>query len=641
MSNGGRAHLLGLSLSLFLLLLLLWDEDETEAIIQVDADNAFNRLNRQVALHNIRELCPSFHRYLYNHYQMPAQLIINDHVKLEKISSEEGPTQGDVAAMANYALGITPLVNDLANKIAALILKVKQAWYADDSSAIGKLEAIKVWWDTLCELGPKYGYYPKASKTILILKDIAYLPHAKMLFSNCGLKIVCDGQRHLGAVIGSDAHKTSYVSSKVSKWIEDIKELSKIAVDEPQAALSAYTKGICHRWAFIQRTTPDIGDLFQPLEDVIHETFLPAVIGRKISDQERKILALPVRFGGLGVANPVECADREYNSSVLVTKSLTELLYSQEKDLKNYDREKQNEVVKSLNLTAREAHLLRQYNDISQQLTGPTTPRHMELNREKGAGSWLTCLPLSSVGYCFNKREFRDSICVRYGWKVKDTPTYCGCGKRNSVDHTLICPNGGYVIMRHNNLRDVNAEFQKEVCHDVKVEPMLIPIEGENTQIEGAKEDGAHPDISSRGLWSPFERTFYDVQVIHPNSPSYLDTTPKQLLVQKEKIKMRKYNVRALQVEKGTFTPLLYTTFGGWGPQATAYHRRLADKISKKTKEEYASVMNHMRTRIRFSIMRSVLVALRGQRGKPTTSAKPLAVTSFDLIPQSMAYESY
>ena len=123
------------------------------------------------------------------------------------------------------------------------------------------------------------------------------------------------------------------------------------------------------------------------------------MIGRKISDQESKILALPVRFGGLGVANPVECADREYNSSVMVTKSLTELLYSQEKDLKNYDREKQNEVVKSLK-TAREAHLLRQYNDISQQLTGLTTPRHMELNREKGAGSWLTCLPLSSVGYC-------------------------------------------------------------------------------------------------------------------------------------------------------------------------------------------------------------------------------------------------
>ena len=181
---------------------------------------------------------------------------------------------------------------------------------------------------------------------------------------------------HLGAVIGTDAHKTSYVPSKVSKWIGDSKELSKIAVDEPRAALSAYTKSICHRWAFIQRTTPDIGELFQPLEDVIHETFLPAVIGRKRSDQERKILALPVllpvRFGGLGVANPVECADREYNFCFGYQVVDRSPLQSR-KGSENYDREKQDEVVKSLK-TAREAHILRQYNDISQPLTGPTTP---------------------------------------------------------------------------------------------------------------------------------------------------------------------------------------------------------------------------------------------------------------------------
>ena len=46
----------------------------------------------------------------------------------------------------------------------------------------------------------------------------------------------------------------------------------------------------------------------------------------------------------------------------MVTKSLTGLLYSQE-NLKNYDKEKHNEVVKSPK-TAREARLLRQYNDI-------------------------------------------------------------------------------------------------------------------------------------------------------------------------------------------------------------------------------------------------------------------------------------
>jgi len=324
----------------------------------------------------------------------------------------------------------------------------------------------------------------------------------------------------------------------------------------------------------------------------------------------------------------------------MVTKKLTELIYNQEMDLNNYSKEEQNEVVKTLK-TAREIHLQKQYNEICQQLKGPTTSRHMELIKEKGAGSWLTCLPLASLGYCYNKREFRDSMCLRYGWKIPDTPTYCGCSKKNSVDHTLICPKGGYTIMRHNNLRDVNAEFQREVCHDVVIEPMMIPIEGENTEISGATEDGAHPDISSRGLWSPFERTFYDVQVIHPNAPSYREKKPKQLLIEKEKGKMRKYNPRALQVEKATFTPLLYTTYGGWGPQATRYHKRLAEIMSNKTKEEYAAIMNHMRTKINMSIQRSVLMAVRGQRGRPSTFVKPLSVTSFDIIPQSMSYECY
>ena len=84
-----------------------------------------------------------------------------------------------------------------------------------------------------------------------------------------------------------------------------------------------------------------------------------------------------------------------------------------------------------------------------------------------------------------------------------------------------MCPNGGYVIMRHDRLRDVNAEFQREVCRDVVTEPPLIPIENEVTEVEGATEERARPDISSRGLWNAFERTFYDVRVIHPNSPSY------------------------------------------------------------------------------------------------------------------------
>ena len=42
--------------------------------------------------------------------------------------------------------------------------------------------------------------------------------------------------------------------------------------------------------------------------------------------------------------------------------------------------------------------------------------------REKGASSWLTALPVERQGYILNKREFRDSIALRYGFKIQDVP---------------------------------------------------------------------------------------------------------------------------------------------------------------------------------------------------------------------------
>ena len=103
---------------------------------------------------------------------------------------------------------------------------------------------------------------------------------------------------------------------------------------------------------------------------------------------------------------------------------------------------------------------------------------------------------------------------------------------------------------------------------------------------------------------------------------------------------MRKYKSRIITVERGSFTPLIYTTFGGWGPQSTRYHKRLAEKIAVKQNEKYSHVLNHMRARVRFSLLRSTLVAVRGERGKRQLTPRPLSSTSFNLVPEARDYES-
>ena len=613
----------------------VWHDDTTEAMLLVDANNAFNRLNRQVALHNIKQLCPPFHTFLYNCYQVPTDLTLNNTSEHSSLSSEEGCTQGDTAAMAFYSVGIKPLVDHLDDTIKSECCK--QSWYADDSSASGKLTSIKKWWDMLNVQGPKYGYFPNPCKTVLLLKDPDNVLQAEALFSNSGVQIKIDGHRYLGAAIGKASFVEEYVKEKVTKWIKDIKELSKYAVDEPQIALSAYTKGVCHRWAFIQRTIPGISSLFAPLEDCLRETFIPSIIGRNISDTEREIVSLPVRYGGLGIPNPVETCEREYNASLTVTHDLADLIYNQIQDISLFDSEKQEKTIKDLKKN-KETILSNTFKDIVESIDDVTLKRALILSSERGSGSWLTVLPLKDHGYCLNKQEFRDALCLRYGWRIPKTPSFCGCGQRNTVDHTLICKKGGYVAMRHNNLRDLNAEMQREVCRDVVVEPPLLPLDGEDVQ--GTQGDRSAPDISSRGLWSTFERTFFDVRVFHPNAPSYRTADLDKLYKNHEHEKMRKYNSRVMTVERGSFTPLIYTTFGGWGPQTTRYHKRLAEKLARKRNEEYSHVLSHMRSRIRFSLLRSVLVAVRGERGKKQGPAIPFSSTSFNLIPDTPSYES-
>ena len=52
----------------------------------------------------------------------------------------------------------------------------------------------------------------------------------------------------------------------------------------------------------------------------------------------------------------------------------------------------------------------------------------------------------------------------------------------------------------------------REVCKDVITEPRLLPLNDE--EVNGTAADRAAPDISSRGMWSTFEWTFYDVRVL-------------------------------------------------------------------------------------------------------------------------------
>jgi len=119
----------------------------------------------------------------------------------------------------------------------------------------------------------------------------------------------------------------------------------------------------------------------------------------------------------------------------------------------------------------------------------------------KCSSLWLTALPIQEQGFCLNKQEFRDTLCLMFGWQLYDVPSHCVCGTSFGVDHAMVCHHSGLTFIRHNELHDLIATRLQEVCHNVAVEPPLLPLSGET--IAPASEissDGARVDVCTTGF---------------------------------------------------------------------------------------------------------------------------------------------
>ena len=124
----------------------------------------------------------------------------------KEILSQEGTTQGDPMAMPAYTVGITPLLQMIKVReddvSTAGDEKVKHAAYADDLGGAGVLECLRTWWNQVVHFGPLLGYYPKASKSWLVVKEDR-VDTAREIFADTDINITSEGRAYLGGFVGT------------------------------------------------------------------------------------------------------------------------------------------------------------------------------------------------------------------------------------------------------------------------------------------------------------------------------------------------------------------------------------------------------------------------------------------------------
>ena len=364
----------------------------------------------------------------------------------------------------------------------------------------------------------------------------------------------------------------------------------------------------------------------EPLDHVSH--FLPAILdGRICSANDRKLLSLPVKFGGLSIPIFSEIAEREFINSKLTSQQLILNIKNQVREY-IFDNKSHNTIKRDI-VKSRDQLNTQKLENIRSLLKKDEIRANDLAAQMKGSSSWLTSLPLKTENYILNKREFFDAVAIRYRWQLKRLPILCACGKKFTTDHAMSCLKGGFIHQRHDIIRDTLSKIFEEVCTDVP----LLPITGEDLARNVNKADESRLDIAARGFWQRGEKAFFDVRVFNPFAASYSHQKLQNVFQANEREKKRSYNKRVIEIEHGSFTPLVFTPYGGYGREGERCISHLAEKISIKKDISLSVVTNWLRMKLAFTTIRSAVLCVRGSRtlrNKMCIDGADIEITDFN-----------
>jgi len=88
--------------------------------------------------------------------------------------------------------------------------------------------------------------------------------------------------------------------------------------------------------------------------------------------------------------------------------------------------------------------------------------------------------------------------------------------------------------------------------------------------------------------------------------------------------------------EHATFTPAVLSTSGGMGKEMDRLVRQIAMKLSLNRGERYSDTVGFIRRRIRFDLLRTCVISLRGY--KKSSVPDEICTLDFNLRPVANSY---
>ena len=551
----------------------LTNNPQNKVFLKLDIRNAFNNMHRDVFLDQVKAEAPSLYNLIWQAYAAPSHLFYRN----GNLMSETGIQQGDPSGPALFSLGLDPIIKKLKSEL--------NLWYLDDSNMADCPQVVLQDLEVLLRELSKIGLSLNTSKcelTCLNLEDQnSVIERFRTLLPD--VKITSTDEL---VVLGSpiaDLGVRAEIDSK-QKALERM--ISKLHLIDPHQAF-VLLKNSCAipKLTYLLRSSPayrhlDLLDVF----DHLVKNALSSITNVDFSEDAWIQATLPVRSGGLGIRKTVDIALPCFISSAISARPLVDASLSSVQDLAPFEvsseialwKEGGQELFEPIgeSKTSQKAWDAPRAEIVQKSLLGRAdqfSRARLLASAQAESGSWVSAIPVPSLGTQLSPGELRIAIALRTGSKVCEKHL-CKCG--NLTDergfHLLSCRFSEGRLPRHAALNDIIYRALKASGLPAALEPVGLD-----------RGDGKRPDGISLYPFSQGRPLCWDATCTNTYADSFIMESAVEAGAAAAKAEESKRIKYPEMVRRYRFEPIAIETSGVFGPTTRLIVQEIGKRISQ------------------------------------------------------------
>lgn len=636
------------------------DNHENWITYCIDAKNAFNSANRNVALSHIMEKFPEVVPFINDMYaEANKGWFLGKSNGIDFIENTNGFHQGDVLAPWLYCLSLQPLLNEINDVIHRefsdyeFIDDINILYYLDDGTLHLPAFILFRVIDLLQTLGPNYGYYIKHEKDEVLIgvqeNDLEVQeirdtlvnvfcidPSVIHIHPENGGKSLDFGLKVLGSFIGEDEYIKASLVDKLTQ-LQDITN-KLMTLDNLAYRYILFRDCFVHKVNYLYRCinprlTADFVKDFEALKKLCISSFFntSGSLTDEITDALYSVLNLPTDLGGLGfhssfLESPaayltsLAAFGKEFYPNTMMISSFDLLSFFFPESSSAEDAWSQLKGMKFDNTLGTVQHQLVRIKEeeivqIIRNSLNPTQVKWYANFKDKDLNTFLKVKP-SYTSNRLSNLHFATYLRYRFSLKMENfvMGLKCSC-KGFSVEldpfgHHLAtnCPVGNHRFFTHDSIVHELFRIMQYCGHHVVLEPRGVfhVADGNNDK---------RPDLRVLDPVS-FNSTSLLIDVSVTNPLSGISNVNTSRVGEAADIayakKMSKYG-KSAQDSKLSFLPFIYESTGFLHPEAKRFIQLIAKKASAYKKIDSGTLYSYFLKRLSLALVNGVANSLSGR----------------------------